>query len=157
MSPDAPTVAASIGSPTSASRARRSRWMAASRMPTTSAWAARWDCISRWRVPSAIAAWPAKCRTRSNACCVAIWTSGRLTKICATFLRGIAMKNCASAWRESSGGGRARSFAGKGAACGRRLEESRVILSGAALQRSIDGSFVTGGLQPLRYVSGKGG
>ena len=62
MSPDVRTAAASTGSPTSASRARRSRSMAVSRMRITSAWAAPWDCISQWRAPSGIAASPARSR-----------------------------------------------------------------------------------------------
>src|ERR1039458_1553165 len=80
---DAPTVADSTGSPTSALKARRSKFKTVWSMPTTSASAEPLVCIKVPRAQLAIAAPPPKFRTRSNACWDAILRSANQEKICA--------------------------------------------------------------------------
>src|ERR1035438_925568 len=98
MSPDAPTVAGSTGSPTSALKVRRLRFRTAWSTPTTSASAERLVSIRRRRAPSAIAAPRPKCQMLSSVCWGDILSTVNRAKICAGSSFGTATQSCASSW-----------------------------------------------------------
>ena len=82
-----PIVAASTGSPTSGSRARRSRWTAPSSTPTTSALAAPSAATRRSLARSAFGCRPARSRGRSSACCGRSRPSAATTRTSGSLLR----------------------------------------------------------------------
>src|SRR5579862_1692828 len=68
--------------------------------PTTSAWAGRLVCISRSRVPWAIAASQPRFPRRLSGFYVDILRIVTRAKISGSFLRATAMRSCATTWRD---------------------------------------------------------
>src|SRR5215469_3419154 len=102
MSRDARTVAVSTGSPTSASKAKSSKSMAACLTRITSASAGLWVSISPRRGRWAIAASPVKCPRPSSVCSVDISPIASRARIYAVFSRGTATRNCGNFWPEKT-------------------------------------------------------
>jgi sulfite reductase (ferredoxin) len=95
-SPAAPTAAASIGSPTSVSRAKKSSRTALLSMPTTSALAAQWVSMRPSRGPSVSVVLRRWCRRRSSACCASTSPTEARVKTCAHGSAAIPTKCCAA-------------------------------------------------------------